>query len=135
MKFVAGEPIPAQVNEHDVLLLVDLEAHAQKEIQIIPLEEGETAPSFTKRTQAEISHKVNGNWKEREYIGGEFQNVDKLPVPPEHTDHSWFIRYEGPGWESDKVGYRLYLDWRNATDIFGKKTDDLVLQGVGLGRL
>ena len=44
-----------------------------------------------------------------------------LRVPPEHTDHSWFIRYEGPGWESDLVGYRFYLDWRNATDIFGKK--------------
>ncbi|MEZ4686404.1 MAG: DUF4861 family protein [Bacteroidia bacterium] len=37
-----------------------------------------------------------------------------------------------PGWESDKVGYRFYLDWRNATDIFGKKTGAMVLQGVGL---
>jgi hypothetical protein len=52
-------------------------------------------------------------------------------VPPEHTDHSFYIRYEGPGWESDKVGYRFYLDWRNASDIFGKKTPDMVLQNVG----
>ncbi|MCB0639573.1 MAG: DUF4861 family protein, partial [Lewinella sp.] len=80
---------------------------------------------------AELSHKVNGSWNEREYEGGEFRNVDSLRVPPEHTDHSWYIRYEGPGWESDLVGYRFYLDWRNATDIFGKITTDMVLQGVG----
>jgi hypothetical protein len=30
------------------------------------------------------------------------------------------------------VGYRFYLDWRNATDAFGKKTNDMVLQKVGL---
>ena len=63
---------------------------------------------------------------------GSFKNVAELHVPEEHTDHSWFIRYEGPGWESDLVGYRFYLDWRNATDIFGKKTSEMVLDKVGL---
>jgi len=53
-------------------------------------------------------------------------------VPDEHTDHSYYIRYEGPGWESDLVGYRFYLDWRNATDVFAKKTKEMVLQQVGL---
>ncbi|MEZ4686403.1 MAG: hypothetical protein R3B47_10145 [Bacteroidia bacterium] len=72
-------------------------ANSEKKISIETLAEGESAPVFTKRTQAEISHKVNGQWNGREYEGGEFQNVDKLPVPPEHTDHSWFIRYEVPG--------------------------------------
>ena len=86
---------------------------------------------FKKRTQAEISVKVGGEWKDRKYIGGTFQNIKYLRVPPEHTDHSFYIRYEGPGWESDKVGYRFYLDWRNATDIFGKMVDTMVLQDVG----
>ena len=62
---------------------------------------------------------------------GEFENVESLDVPKEHTDHSWFIRYEGPGWENKQVGYRLYLDWRNAIDIFGKKVDTMVLAEVG----
>ncbi|QCK13283.1 DUF4861 family protein [Mangrovivirga cuniculi] len=82
-------------------------------------------------TQAEISHKVGGEWKDREYEGGVFKNVSQISVPDEHTDHSWFIRYEGPGLESEKVGYRFYLDWRNAVDIFGKKVDTLVLQEIG----
>lgn len=52
-------------------------------------------------------------------------------MPEEHTDHSYFIRYEGPGWESDKVGYRFYLDWRNGIDVYGKRTPEMVLQQVG----
>ncbi len=87
--------------------------------------------NYPKRTQAELSHKVGGHFENREYIGGHFVNVDSLHVPKEHTDHSWFIRYEGPGWESDLVGYRFYLDWRNGIDVFGKKVKTPVLQDVG----
>ncbi len=85
----------------------------------------------TQKTLAEISVKEGGKWVGRKYEGGTFKNVDSLTVPASHTDHSFYIRYEGPGWESDKVGYRLYLDWRNAIDIFGKVTDTLVLPKVG----
>lgn len=100
------------------------------EIRIILAPRGHV-PAYTKRTQAELSHKFGGEFKEREYIGGHFENVQKLHVPAEHTDHSWFIRYEGPGWESDLVGYRFYLDWRNGIDVFGKKVHEMVLQNVG----
>ena len=84
------------------------------------------------KTYAEISVKEGGKWEGRKYIGGTFKNVQSLKLAPEHTDHSFDIRYEGPGWESNKIGYRLYLDWRNAIDIFGKKTEAMVLQQVGL---
>jgi len=87
---------------------------------------------IAKRTHAELSVKKGGEWQDRVYKGGDFEHVDALAVPAEHTDHSFFVRYEGPGWESDKVGYRFYLDWRNAVDIFGKTTNDLVLKRVGL---
>ena len=86
---------------------------------------------FEKRTQAEISVKTGGAWQDNKYAGGAFENTECLRVPPGHTDHSGYIRYEGPGWESDKVGYRFYLDWRNAIDIFGKIVDTMVLQNVG----
>lgn len=85
----------------------------------------------THSTYAEISVKTGGKWEGREYIGGQFENVDSLVLPKEHTDHSWYIRYEGPGWENKHIGYRLYLDWRNAIDIFGKKVDTMVLPYVG----
>lgn len=130
--------VPSQFGKNDkgqegVLFVIDnLTARESKKITIRYHPEGENRPDYPKRTQAELSHKVGGEWKEREYINGTFKNVDFLRVPPAHKDHSWFIRYEGPGWESDKVGYRFYLDQRNATDVFGKKVSEPVLQKVGL---
>lgn len=112
-----------------LLFLCSLEPEEEKKFSF-----GKTdrfIPVFEKRTQAEISVKQGGEWKDRKYIGGNFKNIEYLRVPPEHTDHSLYIRYEGPGWESDLVGYRFYLDWRNAIDIFGKKVDTVVLQNVG----
>jgi hypothetical protein len=38
---------------------------------------------------------------------------------------------EGPAWENDKVGFRLYLDVRNTKDIWGKTTSQMVLDEVG----
>ncbi|MBE8726151.1 DUF4861 family protein [Flavobacterium hungaricum] len=86
----------------------------------------------TNKTYAEISAKTDGKWEGRKYKGGTvFKNVDRLKLAPEHTDHSFDIRYEGPGWENNRIGYRLYLDWRNAIDIFGKKTSENILPKVG----
>jgi len=83
------------------------------------------------RTHAEVSIKEGGEWQEETYVGGTFKNVSQLTPPPQYTDHSEYIRYEGPGIESDLVGYRIYLDWRNGFDIFGKKTSEMALQNVG----
>jgi hypothetical protein len=91
-------------------------------------------PSATpqKKTLAEIWYKTGGHFENGKYTGGsEFKKFSSLRVPDECTDHSYFIKYEGPGWESDRVGYRLYLDWRNAIDVYGKKVDTLVLPFVG----
>lgn len=40
-------------------------------------------------------------------------------------------RSEGPTWENDLVGFRLYFDNRNVKDIFGKVTSGMVLDTVG----
>lgn len=39
---------------------------------------------------------------------------------------------DGPSWENDKVGFRHYLDGRNAKDLFGKKTSGISPEDVGL---
>ncbi|APZ45409.1 DUF4861 domain-containing protein [Polaribacter reichenbachii] len=106
---------------------------SEKKEKIINTTEVVSSP----KTYAEISIAEGGKWIDgerghKEYDGGtSFKNVTELRVPDIHTDHTWYLRYEGPGWESNKVGYRLYLDWRNAIDIFGKKTDSLILSKVG----
>lgn len=125
--------LPAQAYDSGIVVVLDsLKANESRAITIYFNDSNTNSDThYRKRTQAELSHKVGGEWKNREYIGGEFRNVDYLRVPPEHKDHSWYLRYEGPGWESDRVGYRLYLDQRNAIDVFGKKIPDMVLMGVG----
>lgn len=133
-----GKEIASQYNHTDsfdpgiVTVLDALKGKETRKLMVYYKKEGSLKRTYPKRTQAELSHKTDGKFVNREYVGGAFRNVNYLRVPPEHKDHSWFIRYEGPGWESDVVGYRFYLDQRNATDVFGKKTKDLVLQQVGL---
>lgn len=122
-----------------ILFLTDLEATAVKSYDV-----SSGSPSMsvgqTKLTQAEISIKTGGEWVAhskqpdsdfQEYVGGTFQNVQSVTPPSQYTDHSNWIRYEGPGIESNKVGYRIYLDWRNGFDIFGKLVPEPVLQQVG----
>ena len=45
-----------------------------------------------------------------------------------------FQRYQtdGPTWENDKVGFRHYLDGRNAKDVFGKLTPEMSPEKVGI---
>jgi len=106
----------------EIVVLTNFNPNEQKKLNFLYAPAGNKTREYPKRTQAEISIKVGGEFVNRKYEGGAFQNIQFLRVPPEHTDHSNFIRYEGPGWESDIVGYRFYLDWRNAIDIFGKKS-------------
>lgn len=133
-----GSEIPSQLNANELEdkgIFFVLDSLGPKETRTVTVRynpQGVSLRNYPKRTQAELAHKVNGSWKDREYMGGEFVNVNYLRVPPEHKDHSWFIRYEGPGWESDKVGYRFYLDQRNAVDVFGKTITEPVLHKVGL---
>lgn len=134
-QLASGEAVPTELVDRDGdgqldhLLLVFPKVDSTLTVTLVP----EASPSaLAKRTHAEISQKTGGRWQGRVYQGGEFQSVTELTPPPEHTDHSEFIRYEGPGIESDKVAYRIYLDWRNGFDIFGNVTGAPVLKQVGL---
>ncbi|MBW2961763.1 DUF4861 family protein [Mesonia aestuariivivens] len=88
-------------------------------------------PNKDAKTYAELSIRKGDNWEPKKFGGGEFKNVESLELPEGHSDHAYYIRYEGPGWENSQVGFRMYLDWRNAIDIWGKKIDTLVLPYVG----
>ncbi|MBT8051071.1 MAG: glycoside hydrolase family 88 protein [Gammaproteobacteria bacterium] len=128
-------PQPTQLVDDDadgapdrLVFLADL-GPASTGDYVIDRRQAESA--FTARAQAEVSVKEGGEWQDRTYIGGTFRNVDHVTPPPQYTDHSEYIRYEGPGIESDEVAYRVYLDWRNGFDVFGKRKPGLVLQDVG----
>ena len=87
----------------------------------------------TVKTHAELSVRQGGAWEGQKYVadGFTFEPVTSFTSPEQLTDHSYYLRYEGPGWENDLVGYRLYLDWRNGIDVFVKTTSEMVLPLVG----
>ncbi|MCS4307071.1 rhamnogalacturonyl hydrolase YesR [Rheinheimera pacifica] len=133
-----GTTVPSQLIDHNgdgnkdsLLLQFDFAAVETKQLQILNDTALFNAQQLAKRTQAEISRKTGGQWQDAKYVGGSFENVTELTPPPQYTDHSEWIRYEGPGIESDKVGYRIYLDWRNGFDVFGNKTSKPVLHQIG----
>ncbi|MFS1701855.1 DUF4861 family protein [Alteromonas sp. AMM-1] len=92
-----------------------------------------TSAEPVQRTHAELSVRQGGAWEGQKYVADNFtfEPVTAFTSPAQLTDHSYYLRYEGPGWENDLVGYRLYLDWRNGIDVFVKTTSDMVLSKVG----
>ncbi|MGZ5245701.1 MAG: DUF4861 domain-containing protein [Flavitalea sp.] len=58
--------------------------------------------------------------------GRQATDFSKVPLP--------LYQMEGPAWENDKVGFRLYFDVRNGKDIWGKLTGKMILQDVGTGK-
>lgn len=131
--FDGNQEVQSQLSNDNYMFMVNLlEPKEAKKYTLRRKTSQDPVQSFPKRTQAELSIKKGGYFENQKYIGGEFENITYLRIPDEHTDHSFFIRYEGPGWESDLVGYRFYQDWRRATDVFGKKTNQMIMQHVGL---
>jgi Domain of unknown function (DUF4861) len=127
--------IPSQLynDEFDcsIIFVADFKPNESKDFIIKYLEHGKLRTDYDSRTYAELAMKFDAVFKDKKFTSGHFENFNKVVVPKIHTDHDALFKYEGPGWESEKVGYRFYLDWRNATDIFGKKVSGLVLHKVG----
>jgi len=65
---------------------------------------------------------------------GGYMPIDTETMPADHTVEHTLQRYqlEGPGWENDKIAFRNYFDRRNAIDIFGKKSTQMVLDKTDL---
>ncbi len=79
-----------------------------------------------------LSQRVGATWEDGKLSGGKFADVTAVDVPQWHKQGTRWLRYEGPAWETREVGYRLYLDSRNGTDIFGKRVAELALHEHGL---
>ena len=122
--------------KNDIIFITpDLEFESQGAIQIRYTDKDVKQPEYTPETQALVAHKVDYEYKDGKYMGGYFKDFQYVRVPDRHRDHDAYFRFEGPGWESEMIAYRLYLDQRNTIDIFGKKTGELVLQKIGVNDL
>lgn len=66
--------------------------------------------------------------------GDGWRELTEVTRDPEHKGQIMPPVYqaEGPMWENENVGFRLYFDERNGIDIFGKRTDRMVMDSVGI---
>ncbi len=131
-----GKEIPYQVctnekNGEVIDFVIDIKSNETITLEIIYGNDIKKT-SFQTRTYAELAKKKGEIFFDGKFHGPEFENIKRYKVPIFHKDHDALFKYEGPGWESEIIGYRFYLDWRNATDIFGKKKLGLILQNVGI---
>jgi hypothetical protein len=134
----AGEELPAELLDLDgngsadhAAFLLNIGPKETARILLKTRDTAEKPAEFPKRTQAVLAVKAGYNLVDGVYSGGYFKRVTRAVVPPGHVAHDAYFKFEGPGWESDKVGYRMYLDARNRMDIWGKKVTRMVLQDVG----
>lgn len=84
----------------------------------------------------EIRAHVRHKRKNADHSFGSNLLADSIPAGQSNTDFTKaklppFLT-EGPAWENDKVGFRLYFDVRNGKDIWGKTTTKMMMDTVGV---
>lgn len=131
----ADEPITLQFDDLDqdgnwdeAVFLYSLQAHDSVALSI---QKTTKAPPYKDQPLAHVRMKVKD---EQDHFGPDVAKLD-MPYQNPPTDFSKHALpsylTEGPGWENDKVAFRLYFDTRNNKDIYGKRVNGMVLDTVG----
>lgn len=125
----SGEVLATQVDDLDadgiwdeVVFLATVQPQGQQNIEI-KLVDPSDFPQFEIRTNVHLA-KIEE--------GAHIKLSDAVRLTPEQGPAGGVFQFEGPGWENDIVGFRNYLDVRNGMDIFGKRTNRMVLDSVGI---
>ncbi len=128
--------LPAQYmpETQTVRFVVSLKAHESIAVSLLPL----ASPPSPKRVQVTLNVQEGGVLKGDAtnggaISGGRWHLHDSYTIPKDHFIHDGLLGFEGIGWESDRVAYRLYLDPRNVVDLFGKFNTDMIYRKIGLG--
>lgn len=120
----------ADSSANAIAFIADLAANQTKELTVRYATTGTKERDYPQRAQALVSPKTGGTWSGSTYSGGTYMDTDFLDITG-HIDHDYdYLRFEGPGWESDRIGHRVYMDRRNGIDIFGKKLPRMILQDI-----
>jgi len=130
--WISGREVPSQWDPGaGLVVLVDVPPSGKLPLRLAG--PSSRATSWPRWAHAEISQRslVVDRGRGKLKTGGPWIPKKEVLVPPRHTDHDDLYRFEGPGWESDLLAWRLYLDWRCATDLFGKRIPDNVLPRIG----
>lgn len=124
-----GKKIPFQKDKLDgkteYSLSIDFKANETKEIFV---------KTSAKDQKIDFVHFTNVRLGKDSNANGIYDDVNEEVRDPKHLPGSVPVLYqaEAISWENDKVGFRSYWDKRNGKDIWGKTTDKMVMDSVGL---
>lgn len=127
----SGDTIPSQLSDVDgdgkwdeIFFVANFSANEKKNLQ---LKWTEKSPEFGVRTSVRFGKREA---KDEPVKPATEETLLALDMPKKLG----FQKYQtdGPTWENDKVGFRHYLDGRNAKDVFGKKTSVISPENVGI---
>lgn len=128
-----GMVVPSQVDDingngtwDELFLLVNVPANSQTLLAVSLVNPGQLPVFFQRSNVWLASPQDDGSYKE-------VKEAKRPAISREnHAETRKHFQFEGPGWENDRVGFRIYFDDRNGIDIFGKTTEIMVLENVGI---
>lgn len=128
---VAGKEVPSQLDDlngdgvwDELAFQIDIERNSKEEVKVKWVS-SDKAPVYPRRTAAKLGVRSNQD--------GKFSSVTKEFRPENWTARQQPARYqmEGPCWENDKVVFRNFFDVRNTNEVFGKLTNQIVVDTLG----
>ncbi|MBO0324074.1 DUF4861 domain-containing protein [Muricauda sp. CAU 1633] len=125
------DTIPSQLNDMDgdqkwdeLFFVANFSANEEKNLT---LEWHNKAPEYPKRTGVKFGKRSAAD-EPVQSLTSEVMLAAEMPKKLGYQQY----QTDGPMWENDKIGFRHYLDGRNAKDLFGKKTSGMSPETVGL---
>lgn len=129
----AGDTIPSQLDDlngdqqwDELFFVVNLLAGRTEMFQ---LSWTDMEPLFKKRTSIRFGVRANQESVVKPALIDTFY-ANQLPAVIGYQRY----QTDGPTWENDKVGFRIYLDGRNSIDVFGKTKPGITPEDVGIGK-
>lgn len=126
-----SDTIPSQLSDLDgdgkwdeISFVADFHPMEKK---ILTLQWVKKAPEYVIRTSARFGKRASKDTPVQPKTE-ETMLANELPKSIGYQQY----QTDGPSWENDKVGFRHYLDGRNAKDLFGKKISGISPETVGI---
>lgn len=125
------DTIPSQTDDTDndgewdaLFFVTDFKPKESKNIQVTW---ADVAPDYEIRTSARFGKRASLDSPVKPATK-EIMFAHELPKSIGYQQY----QTDGPSWENDKIGFRHYLDGRNAKDLFGKKSTKMSPENVGI---
>jgi hypothetical protein len=130
-----GHQIPCQVDDlnadgrwDELAFVCSFRPHERKSLRIVWVTKKDY-PQFMKRTHVHFG-KANALGIVQSLTTATYGKYN-LPRGGD-SKHPYPYQTDGPSWENDKMAFRQYFDGRNVRDLFGKRTEKMVMDSVGI---